>query len=369
MMSQIDSKRTSRFGALHLLLACALAVNACLLMFPAPQKPGIVFDVAKENKVGTSETGKRQDVAHVMYGISGNAEGFFSELEISLKSILMNNPLNFDLMIHFIADDLAYDALGPMFEKTGIAEWKTHNQVTLKTYNVGKYKKAWAQEVQSFQGNMGHSLGAYFRLMAFRVLPSSVEHVIYLDTDVIVMARLDALWTLRDSSVAFQWGKIQNSGFMLLNMKDMPKTWDLMKGMDWQNMIKILKERGVHDQMMFQAINYTQPNLVGTLPQAWDISTTSLYNGQLEVRHRPDGAGSLHYNGGAYSTKTAFGPNNTFLNSEKHKSGWGIGNYYVNIPWTWAKFVVESHLAGSDHTGNVIAINYNHTAWHNASHA
>jgi len=39
-----------------------------------------------------------------------------------------------------------------------------------------------------------HTIGAYFRLFANDVLPDTVEHIVYMDTDVVVMTNLGDLW-------------------------------------------------------------------------------------------------------------------------------------------------------------------------------
>ena len=36
-----------------------------------------------------------------------------------------------------------------------------------------------------------HTIGAYFRLFAHKVLPKSLKHVLCMDTDVVIMANLD----------------------------------------------------------------------------------------------------------------------------------------------------------------------------------
>ena len=66
----------------------------------------------------------------------------------------------------------------------------------------------WRHFIQNTTGtsvNLMHSIGAFFRLFAHDFLPKNVEHVLYMDTDVAVLANLQELWRLRNHSTIFQW--------------------------------------------------------------------------------------------------------------------------------------------------------------------
>jgi hypothetical protein len=100
---------------------------------------------------------------HVLYGLSGDHSGFFSEFEISLKSVLMNSPLDSNLKVHIMADQKAYTALADGFDRIQIATWKTRNQVTVETYNVQTNVKKWQQAVREHLPTLGrHTVGAFF---------------------------------------------------------------------------------------------------------------------------------------------------------------------------------------------------------------
>lgn len=40
-----------------------------------------------------------------------------------------------------------------------------------------------------------------------------------------------------------------------------------------------------------------------------------------------------------FSGGSSFGNDDVYLREEWRK--WGIGNYYINMPWSWARFIVE----------------------------
>ena len=47
---------------------------------------------------------------HLLYGLAGNLTGFLDEFEVSLKSVLLNSPLDYNLTIHLIVDEVAHAA-------------------------------------------------------------------------------------------------------------------------------------------------------------------------------------------------------------------------------------------------------------------
>ena len=105
-----------------------------------------------------------------------------------------------------------------------------------------------------------------------------------------------------------------------------------------------LKERQ-NDQVLFRAINRTHPEVVSILPPEWDNHLTALYAGTLFQR-RPKGVGYLHFNGGGSSKSNTF-DSNVFLTDGKEGKGWTLANFFVKIPWSWAKFHVENMVYNS----------------------
>ena len=90
-----------------------------------------------------------RDKVHVLYALSGNSSGFLAEFEVSMKSALMNSPIDLDMAIHIMADEEAYQALPEVLNRTEIATWKTRNQISVVVYNIQSKLKAWARVMKT----------------------------------------------------------------------------------------------------------------------------------------------------------------------------------------------------------------------------
>ena len=289
----------------------------------------------------------RPESVHILYGLSGNAPAFLSEFETSLKSVLLNNPINYDLTIHVMADTKAFRALPAVLERTQVKTWRTRNQITIQIYNVNSKIPHWTQWIENKtklsirEFTMYHPFGMFFRLFVQDIVdPESVHHVIYLDTDVLIMVPLDGLWKHIDPRSYFEWGTSECSGFIVLNVPQLHHVWDLTSTIDLRNISLQLRETP-GDQLLFRAINHTYPNVVSILPQEWDVALAhDLWRGSL-LKHRPKGIGTMHFNGHSEANTNAF-ESSAVLSSDKRKHEWGLANYYVRIAWPWVKFIVES---------------------------
>ena len=190
-----------------------------------------------------------------------------------------------------------------------------------------------------------------------------MDHVLYLDTDVLMMANLESIWTYRDSSVIFQWGSLQCAGFVLLTVPRIQELWDIVQdpGYNMTHM-GIVLDHGRNDQLLLRAINATHPQLVGMLPKEWDVPLARLWKKRtlLYPHSRPNGVGMLHFNGGGRSAETSAFDKTEFMDNPFHQSGWGLGTYYKHMPWSWAKFLVESshnvNVGATMDSGNPIHI-------------
>ena len=64
-----------------------------------------------------------------------------------------------------------------------------------------------------------HTMGTYYRLFVERyVSKTSSKHILYMDTDVVIMANLESLWEIveRQQNVLFHWGKYMVAGFVVM---------------------------------------------------------------------------------------------------------------------------------------------------------
>lgn len=235
----------------------------------------------------------------ILFGLFGNNPSFLAEFEVALKSVLLNAPLKSDLSIHIMADGDAYDALGLIFYRTGLNGTMWRNSISIQTYNVDPYLEDWTNETRYMNLDRNrHTRGTYFRLYAHRVLPNNIEHVLYMDTDVVIMANLDSLWENVDRNSAFQWGDDGCAGFLVLNVQKLDEIWDMARRCDLAN-ISNVTGHDFNDQLIFLAVNRTFPNVVALLPGEWAISVANgawRHAGDI-VDYRPK-VGMFHFNGG-----------------------------------------------------------------------
>lgn len=308
---------------------------------------------------------KARDHVHVMYGLSGDASGFIEEFTISLKSVLLNAPIFSNLTIHIIADNDAYNVLYNVINTTTtIQSWITYHQISVRIYNVESKIDQWKRYISKvmklnvYRAIEVHTIGAFFRLSAYKVITQQynnndvydqmIHHILYMDTDVIIMANLEKIWqyTRQDNmkDKLFLWGHGQCSGFVILNIVRMNTIWELASTI---NLISIGKEMNQkpNDQLIFRSINITYPNEVGILNNQWDVTIASidhLWEHHNLLKVRSNGIGMLHFNGGAISKKNAF-ITSDFLIKKQFYNTWGNANYYVNMPWEWVQFIIESY--------------------------
>jgi hypothetical protein len=131
---------------------------------------------------------------------------------------------------------------------------------------------------------------------------------------------------------------------MILRPHQLERVWELFGRVPVETLRKLLAHRRVaDDQLVLQAVQTEFPEVVGALREEWDISASDgpwLFNLTTLLQHRPQ-AGMLHFNGGGESKKAYFESHKFFLNRDS-KNLWGLAKYYVDLPWSWAQFVVES---------------------------
>ena len=339
-------------------------------------------------------------VVHVLYGLSGNQSGFLKEFEISLKSVLLNAPIDHDLTIHVIADELASQELPNIFvNTTQIDTWHTRNKITIQVYTIlptklkvwertinEKYDTQTARDSSSDDNDNNahhawgkHTIGCYFRLFIHDVLQESlllssssrnsnkknkndgnevavvdrnltiqdgandINHIIYLDVDVIMMSNLDDIWYHRNPDTVFQWGEKQSSGFIILNTHKLQHLWDSINSttVDMYSKVWNTHERP-GDQLLLRVYNVTYPQNVGRIPKEYDVPLAhNLWKANSLRKYRSDGVGNLHFSGSPNPKQSVYETHEIFKNP-KHQSGWGLANYYIHLPWSYAKFIASS---------------------------
>lgn len=373
-------------SVLALLIAVAIVLN--VVQF---QNQFLHFD-----PIQTFSSDHNGPPVHVLFGLAGNDEGFFAEFEVTLKSVLLNGPHHAPLEVHIMADEEAHQKLisdcWPSFfqelphetteevltyrdpysnnqEKTAtrtttIASHLWFTPVTITTYNVEPYLQSWLEQIKrqsKFNADLGlHTLGAYFRLMCYHVLPPRVERIFYLDTDVVIMANLAQVveQAPRDEEWFFQWS-IGCSGVMLINVPRLPLFWDYVAQVDYagqplasadQDLILgvLWKFTNSTDKAIYTDKTTQYSDLVRALPKAWDLYVSRDYKNiapQSLFQYRPQ-IGAIHYNGGS-SSKQAYFRESDFVVGREAQGGWPIAAaFYRDLPWSWLLFTGQSMGAG-----------------------
>ena len=98
------------------------------------------------------------------------------------------------------------------------------------------------------------------------------------------------------------------------------------------------------------------PELVGTLPPAWDVSVAALWRGDL--RDRRPAVGMLHFNGGGASKESAFLAHGYIVGARWNRT-WGVATYYERLSWSWAQFIAQSRVPPGQ--GHTLIIDHNTT--------
>lgn len=311
---------------------------------------------------------------NVLFCLSGNHTGFLAEFVVALKSVFLNAPIDTGMNIHVIGDQEARAALPGIFNETQVLTWKTRQPIQVHTYditNLIRTIKIWKNTICQNHKKMltyeTHTIGTLFRWFAADVIDVDMlesKHVVYMDTDVITISNLGALLPQTQSEyqhISFQWSEKMCAGFMIINLEsqihdreilsNMTNFHDLMKDnhtftKEQIATVSILNrpQQEFTDQSMYELLNATHPEKVSFLSHEWDITVTDVWKfAETLVQERPNGVGQMHFNGGG-SSKTSWFENNSYLQKKVFNSSFGLANHYVNLPWTWAKYMVESKM-------------------------
>eukprot|EP00980_Cylindrotheca_fusiformis_P003770 scaffold834_cov123-Cylindrotheca_fusiformis.AAC.17 len=316
---------------------------------------------------------------HVLYTLCGNDPDFIDEFSASMKSSLLNCPIDRGMTIHIMADDNAYQAIIPILTTsssstttnnatrttTKLDQWITRNPIQIQAYNVEQKLEGWKRTFErttKYRLSDRHTTGAIFRLFAYETLPSDVEFVIYMDTDVAMLANLQDLWRLRNSTALFQWGKALCSGFVLLNLRQIRQQHSFWDMVDNAYPKDAARTEEIDDQHIFRMLTKKYPHLVSFLPSEWDLHRADNFwmwkgnhDGAEILKNRPK-AGMVHMNGW---TEGEGNEKNKFVNSYHNHYGtiFAAVNYYGNHPWEWTRYMLESQIP-DDRNGYPITLGF-----------
>jgi hypothetical protein len=321
-----------------------------------------------------------QDTMNVLFAISEDSRVTIAELEVALKSVLLHAPVNHPLTVHIMADTPAYLDLDELWISSRLSSWRTRNPISIHAYHIApRTVDNLRQKIRTFFQGAGykksqmhllfeHTIGAYFRLHAHMVLPAAIQRVLYMDTDVVLLANLQTLMPLlsstkweNDDGPFFYWTTNMCSGFMIIDIGKLPFIWNLTATIDLKRIgQEKLKNHRPNDQLILRAVNMTFPDKVGILSsEIWDGHIAdSLWRFPFKVsEHRPR-LGMLHFNGGGADMGAYFERHN-FLTQETPdtQKTFGLVKEQVYLPWSWTQFRLESMIRPGDR-GYALTLNY-----------
>jgi hypothetical protein len=106
------------------------------------------------------------------------------------------------------------------------------------------------------------------------------------------------------------------------------------------NNLSITTGQRPNDQLIFMAFNRTLPEEVVLLPDEWNVEMTSLWRANDILDQRRNGVGMFHFNGGGAS-KVSYFQHEQRIIKPKYPGTWDMVEYYIKLPWPWAKYMVE----------------------------
>ena len=206
--------------------------------------------------------------------------------------------------------------------------------------------------------SFGHTLGGYFRLLCHRVIKVSLKHLLYIDTDVVIMANLEAVLRQVEKrpDALFHWGLTMCSGFVVMNFQRMEEIWILAQS---SNVLEVSRKynQAANDQLIFMSVNVTYPSEVNILEPGWDMTVTNRWKSTLPLEVEYPNVGMLHFNGGGKSKEAFFGGNDSLTKNEKYRTSWGNAGVYTTLSWAWARYQTRT-LVRPGSVGRTLQIRY-----------
>ncbi|KAL3789093.1 hypothetical protein HJC23_008555 [Cyclotella cryptica] len=231
----------------------------------------------------------------------------------------------------------------------------------MKTIIMDTWKPSFP-EIEAFWEVSMHTVGAYFRLFLHRFLPSTIGHVLYIDTDLTILANLEALWQTVEASrdVLFHWGRRSCSCFVVMKLSRIEEIWSFARKAPLVDIKKEFDDHALDDQLLFISVNVTHPDEVNILPDGYDMTLSHRWQGEHFPYHQvyPE-TFMLHHNGNpddnAYWNRTEW--------ISTHRDSWGLMEYYINLPWPWARFFAKSELLHGESGHLINIVSYPNSEW------
>mmetsp|Transcript_32298 Transcript_32298/g.78569 ORF Transcript_32298/g.78569 Transcript_32298/m.78569 type:complete len:403 (-) Transcript_32298:43-1251(-) len=335
----------------------------------------------KSSQQRVDEKPRSKDTIHVAVGIHLDGKkdqtGFMDEWEVQLKSLVIHAPTDYHLHVHVIVNQAALESIQERFQKHSLTDIRSRNSIQMTCYPADQYEAEWNELIYNSTNKTPfenakriYTIGAYYRLIADRVLPKDLVNVIYMDTDVVLNSNLNALYPYLNPKKHMEWiqiGSTYCSGFMIMNLKEFPRLF-------WSKMDELAKQKtnfaGVHDQYLLRLVRESlPPEFTGILPKEWNVHYSDHHRDQTKIVDQE--IAYWHFNGirnqrrGFWHRDYDFmcrmdvsvecvrdSTNETIL--ERFRQSWPVAEYYVRIPWLWVRYMSKS-LIPSGEEGYLLA--------------
>jgi Glycosyl transferase family 8 len=298
---------------------------------------------------------------HVLLAATDSDQDFLQELHMAIKTVILNAPIDFGLQIHIMTDSYGSKSLQQLWFETELAQWKIPQPLTMHVYHISEETtRKWGSHVTQLFQHQGfsahelrthllHRLGTYVRLYAHKVLMPEVTHVLYMDTDIVLMANLQTLWPsapYTNPTQLFAWTNVQCAGFMIIHIRPgLDEIWRRAQQAPQGHFRELVPDHNPNDQLLLRYIQATAPDLVGQLPDSWDGTVAAglwRHGGTNLTQTRPQ-LGMMHFHVGVL--QGSYWKAHPFLKdtaSPETQHTWGLAQAQLRMPWEWVRSQVES---------------------------
>lgn len=289
--------------------------------------------------------------------VVGNENGTIAELEVVLKSVLLNAPRQRRIRVFILGDTFGSVAARRVLdEQAHLNDVPWHTDVEISVQDVQEHFSQWQRVLTSATGSRSshsrparasdghpgdgfhHTFGTYLKMFLHEALPATVHHALFLDLDCVVLTDLEALWQQRNPSYMFQWAPNNNSGVLLLNLPWMRQFLSLASaglraGLQRGDPTVRKAQARRLEQPIWKWAMEAAPMLVGTISQDWNIAVAdSFWRAGHRLPQVMPNASCLHFNGGGNDRGSWFE-----TSAFAHRNGWRVALYYVDLPWAWLR--------------------------------
>ena len=335
-----------------------------------------------ESTTSSDQHPQKRRSLHVMNGIHLDTESMLNasiidEWEVNLKSVLSNAPIDDEIHIHVIANINAAKLIERRINKQRIAlldsTWR--NPTSLTIYNVESKIQGWTaflnETLRGVPMDERISIGGYFRLLAHEILsPRGIHEVVYMDTDVVIIANLNDLMkymvTTKQENEEMIWqyaATYANSGFMVMNMDKFHRFWELVQ--------KLPKIEHGGDQTLLSTVVEEWPNstYAGVVPIEWNVHLGHRWRNKPDtltrhIKMKKQMAGMLHFTGNLGEKFFSGGIDKYCSPGDPRRLGrgwgrqceslenlpqsWGLAEYYVRLPWQLLTYFASSKIRNGE---------------------